>query len=100
MSCSDNGVITANPDSNSELMSVADWWHRNMQIDLIGDFLQERGIEAAALLNPPTGVPEDGRTYCPRCHQTYNIDEGHCDDCFGVDLLPLEQSAAPAARAS
>lgn len=58
--------------------------------------LESRGIDVAALTEPPAPEDERVRQFCPRCRGQYVVEHGVCGTCPGVTLQPIRQFAADA----
>jgi len=77
-------------DIEAEETSATEKYYREHLKKVLVNLLAEAGLEAASLLMPPQRVDSSSKAYCPRCLCHYERTEGHCTDCPGVSLAPLE----------
>jgi hypothetical protein len=66
-------------------------WFRTRLVESLERALGRAGIEAAALVEPPTPLG-DAAAYCPRCHNQFVSARGTCKDCGELTLQPFGQA--------
>jgi len=64
------------------------YW-RKLEQTTLEDFLLRNGLEPEQLIQPPNPTDETCLSYCPRCRSQFTSREGVCNDCGGLNLMPL-----------
>jgi hypothetical protein len=64
-------------------------WFRLQWREHLARFLEEAGLCATKLVEPPAPDSSEALTYCPRCLGQYLLPAGTCYECGGRPLQPL-----------
>lgn len=75
----------------SPALEVEDWYRQRLQ-GRLAELLRLAGVEPGDLLQPPVPYP-DAQAYCPRCQAQFVVNEGTCQSCAGIALLPFVEAA-------
>ena len=76
--------------ADSASFRTEQWFRDHLGSQLLG-VLHSVGVEVAELVKAPLPDP-DARSYCPRCHSQFVLENGTCKDCGGLQLKPFNES--------
>jgi len=71
--------------SDPAVCRIDAWFHKKL-LKRLDSLLCRVEIDPAELLRPAVPL-SDSRSYCPRCHSQFVLDEGTCPDCGGLALV-------------
>ena len=83
----------AHPESRAPGAGESAAWADPAWRDPIERFLDETGAGEDVLARAPAKTDASSKSYCPRCHAPYTVEQGTCRDCGGVVLVPLPPAA-------
>jgi hypothetical protein len=69
-----------------------DAWFRKKLLKRMNSLLRRLEIDPIELLRPAAPL-RDSKSYCPRCHNQFVLDEGTCPDCGGLALWAYGESS-------
>ena len=85
-------ILPASPTPESEPRQTEEWFRR-VVLEEMDRAIERAGLKPAELLQPPTPLEKQNRSYCPRCGAQFVTAQGTCDDCGGRPLFCWEGEA-------
>lgn len=70
----------------------AERYARIALLEIVEQFLEQKGVDLKKLMQPPAPVDETCRSFCPRCGTQFTASEGACADCGGMSLIAFSRS--------
>ncbi len=64
-------------------------WFEEAWLKEVESLISRRVADVAQLLAPPPRGEPTSRTYCPRCRVQFQLPDGKCPDCPGIELRLL-----------